>query len=346
VLKRLEDALRDGDTIHAVIKGAALNNDGSHKAGYTAPAVNSQSEVIAMAQALAAVDPESISYVEAHGTATPLGDPIEIAALTKAFRLGTSRSGFCAIGSVKTNIGHLDAAAGVAGLIKTVLALEHGLIPPSLHFEAPNPKIDFSSSPFYVNSKATAWQRGAIPRRAGVSSFGIGGTNAHVVWKKRHRPSRANPISPGICCYSQPTPVVRWKRLLIIWLVSWNHIRKSNSATSPTLCRSDALYLITGALCSAAIEKKPSNQSELSIMSVSHHVFRRRCTVRSHSCFRDKARNTPEWDRSSIAASPYSAAMWIVVPICSRNHWEKICETCWTNTRSSTKHASLNRRFS
>jgi natural product biosynthesis luciferase-like monooxygenase protein len=181
VLKRLEEALRDGDTIHAVIRGAAINNDGSHKAGYTAPAVDSQSEVIAMAQALAAVDPESISYVEAHGTATPLGDPIEIAALTKAFRLGTSRSGFCGIGSVKTNIGHLDAAAGVAGLIKTVLALEHGLIPPSLHFEAPNPKIDFSSTPFYVNSKATAWERGANPRRAGVSSFGIGGTNAHVV---------------------------------------------------------------------------------------------------------------------------------------------------------------------
>ena len=181
VLRRLEDALLNGDTIHAVIKGAAINNDGSHKTGYTAPAVDSQAEVIAMAQALGAVDPESISYVETHGTATPLGDPIEIAALTKAFRLGTDKSGFCAIGSVKTNIGHLDAAAGVTGLIKTVLALEHELIPPSLHFEAPNPKIDFASTPFYVNSKPTAWKKGANPRRVGVSSFGIGGTNAHVV---------------------------------------------------------------------------------------------------------------------------------------------------------------------
>ena len=181
VLKRLEDALTDGDTIHAVIKGTAINNDGSNKPGYTAPGLDSQSEVIAMAQATAGFDPDSIGYIEAHGTGTPLGDPIEIAALAKAFRLGTSRRGFCAVGSLKTNIGHLDAAAGVAGLIKTVLALKHELIPPSLHFEQPNPRIDFAASPFYVNSKPLPWQKGANRRRAGVSSFGIGGTNAHAV---------------------------------------------------------------------------------------------------------------------------------------------------------------------
>ncbi len=183
VLKRLADALADGDNILAVIKGSAINNDGSLKVGYTAPSVEGQAEVIATAQAIAGVDPETIRYVEAHGTGTALGDPIEIAALTQVFRASTQAKGFCAIGSLKTNIGHLDAAAGVAGLIKTVLALNHKMIPPSLNFEEPNPKIDFENSPFYVNTELSEWKAPAdgVPRRAGVSSFGIGGTNAHVV---------------------------------------------------------------------------------------------------------------------------------------------------------------------
>ncbi len=181
VLKRLQDALRDGDTIHAVIKGSAINNDGALKVGYTAPSVEGQAQVIAAAQEAAGVSADSITYVEAHGTATPLGDPIEIAALTQAFRKGTDRTGFCAVGSVKTNLGHLDAAAGVTGLIKTALALRHRQIPPSLHFAAPNPKIDFAASPFYVNTKLAEWRSEEGPRRAGVSSFGMGGTNAHAV---------------------------------------------------------------------------------------------------------------------------------------------------------------------
>jgi len=181
VLKRLEDALADGDYIHAVIKGSAINNDGSAKVGYTAPSVNGQAEVIAEAMAMAEVEPETITYIEAHGTGTPLGDPIEIAALTQAFRASTQKQGFCAIGSVKTNVGHLDTAAGITGLIKTVLALKHKLLPPSLHFEVPNPEIDFTNSPFYVNAKLWEWKADSTPRRAGVSSFGIGGTNAHVV---------------------------------------------------------------------------------------------------------------------------------------------------------------------
>jgi acyl transferase domain-containing protein len=181
VLKRLLDALNDGDTIRAVIRGAAINNDGSLKVGYTAPSVDGQAQVIALAQAMAGVDPETITYVEAHGTATPLGDPIEVAALTQVFQARTKRRGFCAIGSVKGNIGHLDPAAGVAGLIKTVLCLENGVIPPSLHYTQPNPKIDFKTSPFYVNAELAPWNSTGIPRRAGVSSFGIGGTNAHVV---------------------------------------------------------------------------------------------------------------------------------------------------------------------
>ena len=181
VLKRLADALVDGDCIHAVIKGSAMNNDGSQKISYTAPSVDGQSEVIVMAQEMAGVDPATITYIEAHGTATELGDTIEIAALTKAFRARTDKVGYCGVGSVKTNIGHLDAAAGIAGLIKTVLALKHKMLPPSLHFTEPNPNIDFANSPFYVNAELKEWNPQGVPRRAGVSSYGMGGTNVHVV---------------------------------------------------------------------------------------------------------------------------------------------------------------------
>jgi acyl transferase domain-containing protein/acyl carrier protein len=181
VLKRLEDAVVNGDRIHGVIKASAINNDGSLKVGYTAPSVDGQREVILEALALAGVEPETINYIEAHGTGTPLGDPIEITALTQAFRTRTDKKAFCAIGSVKTNIGHLEAAAGVTGLIKTVLALKNRQIPPSLHFQEPNPQIDFVNSPFYVNHQLSEWKTDGTPRRAGVSSFGIGGTNAHVI---------------------------------------------------------------------------------------------------------------------------------------------------------------------
>ena len=194
VLKRLADALADGDCIHAVIKGSAINNDGSLKVGYTAPSVDGQAEVIAEAQALAGIEPETVSYIEAHGTGTSLGDPIEIAALTKVFRASTQKKGFCAIGSVKTNVGHLDTAAGVTSLIKTILALKHKQIPPSLHFKEPNPQIDFAKSPFYVNTTLSEWKTNGAPRRAGVSSFGIGGTNAHVILEEAPR-SRVSTIS-------------------------------------------------------------------------------------------------------------------------------------------------------
>ena len=181
VLKRLEDAIAYRDTISAVIKGIAINNDGSSKVGFMAPSVNGQAEVIAMAQAAAGVHPEEVSYVEGHGTATPLGDPIEVAALTQAFRSRTDKTQFCALGSVKSNIGHLDAAAGVTGIIKTALALHHKILPPSLHFEKPNPKFDIETTPFYVNHTLQEWDVLKAPRKAGVSSFGVGGTNAHAV---------------------------------------------------------------------------------------------------------------------------------------------------------------------
>jgi acyl transferase domain-containing protein/acyl carrier protein len=181
VLKRLADALDDRDDIHAVIRGAAINNDGARKASYAAPGVDGQAEVIAKAQRMAGVQPLDISYIEAHGTGTPVGDPIEIAALSKVFGDGAGRRNFCAVGSVKTNFGHLDHAAGIAGLIKTVLCLKNKTLVPSLHFETANPSIDFANSPFYVSTRAADWQPATLPRRAGVSAFGIGGTNAHVI---------------------------------------------------------------------------------------------------------------------------------------------------------------------
>lgn len=181
VLKRLQDALDDGDHIYAVIRGSAINNDGHDKIGYTAPSITGQAEVISMAHAVADVSPSEIGYVEAHGTGTPLGDPIEVAALTRAFRESTDEKQFCAIGSVKTNVGHLDVASGVVGFIKAVKSVEEAKLPASLHFESPNPEIQFDSSPFYVNTQLTPWPSSFAKRVAGVSSFGVGGTNAHIV---------------------------------------------------------------------------------------------------------------------------------------------------------------------
>jgi acyl transferase domain-containing protein len=181
VLKRYADAVADHDTIHALIRGTAINNDGGQKASFTAPAVDGQAALVRDALAHAGVTADTIGYVETHGTGTPLGDPIEIHALTQAFRPTTTAGRpRCPIGSVKPNIGHLDAAAGIASLIKTTLMLTHRAIPPSLHSEPPSPHIDFASTPFYVNTRLTPWE-GPTPRRAGVSSFGVGGTNAHAV---------------------------------------------------------------------------------------------------------------------------------------------------------------------
>ncbi|HEX8139758.1 MAG TPA: beta-ketoacyl synthase N-terminal-like domain-containing protein [Pyrinomonadaceae bacterium] len=197
LLKRFRDALADGDDIQALIKGSAINNDGSAKVSFTAPSIEGQAEVIAEALAVAGVDPETITYIEAHGTGTRFGDPVEVAALTQAFRAYTKRKGFCAIGSVKTNIGHLDAAAGVTGFIKTVLALRDKRLPPSLNFDQPNPQIDFAGSPFYVNTKLRPWQAAPKPLRAGVSSFGVGGTNAHVILEEAPERAPSGPSRPS-----------------------------------------------------------------------------------------------------------------------------------------------------
>ncbi len=191
VLKRLSDALNDRDTIYAVIRGTAVNNDGANKVGFSAPSIDGQARVVSMAHMMADVHPDSISYIEAHGTGTSIGDPIEVKALTRAFRAHTNQQRYCAIGSLKTNIGHLDAASGVTGLIKTALSLYHRQIPPSINFRRPHPDLELETSPFFVNTKLTDWNTDRYPRRAGVSSFGVGGTNAHAVMEEA--PETASP---------------------------------------------------------------------------------------------------------------------------------------------------------
>jgi acyl transferase domain-containing protein len=192
LLKRLSEAVADGDHIRAVVLGNAVNNDGAGKVGFTAPSVDGQTEAVAQAVAMAGVDPRSITYVEAHGTGTAMGDPIEVAALAAVYAEDTDERGWCGIGSVKSNIGHLSQPSGIVSVIKTVLAMEHGLIPPTINYETPNPAIDFADTPFYVANTLTKWDTDGMPRRAGVSSFGIGGTNAHVVLEEAPAAYRAD----------------------------------------------------------------------------------------------------------------------------------------------------------
>jgi acyl transferase domain-containing protein len=196
VLRRLEDALADGDTIHALVVGSAVNNDGSSKVGYLAPSVDGQVQAITEALSMADVPAETIGFIEAHGTGTAVGDPIEVAALTESFRRFTDKRGFCALGSVKSNIGHLDTAAGVAGIIKAILAMQHGEIPATLHYRRPNPVIDFANSPFFVNGERQPWPKNGTPRRAGISSLGVGGTNAHIVLQEAPQPKPTGTSRP------------------------------------------------------------------------------------------------------------------------------------------------------
>jgi acyl transferase domain-containing protein/2-polyprenyl-3-methyl-5-hydroxy-6-metoxy-1,4-benzoquinol methylase/acyl carrier protein len=252
VLKRLEDAVADGDYIYGVIKGSAINNDGAVKVSYTAPSVTGQAEVIAEAQAIASFDPDTITYIETHGTGTALGDPIEIRALEKVFRAKTNKKGYCAIGSVKTNISHLNTAAGVTSLIKTALALKHQQIPASLYFEEPSPEIDFANSPFYVNTQLSTWQTNGIPRRAGVSSFGLGGTNAHVVLEEAPDIETAT-----VSSHSRP-----WQLLMLS--------AKTNSA----------LETATANLVNHLQQHPELNFADVAYtLQVGRHPFSHRCTV-------------------------------------------------------------------
>ena len=197
LVKRLSDAIADGDTVRAVILGNAINNDGGNKVGFTAPSVDGQAEAVASAVAMAGIDPREITYVEAHGTGTAMGDPIEVTALSMVYGEGTDAREWCGIGSVKANIGHLSQSAGIISVIKAVLAIEHGMIPPSINYEKPNPAIDFPATPFYVTSTLTKWDPDGLPRTAGVSSFGIGGTNAHVILREAPANTRARREAAG-----------------------------------------------------------------------------------------------------------------------------------------------------
>lgn len=253
VLKRLDDALRDKDTIYAVIKGAAVNHDGGRKVSYLAPSVEGQTRVIAAALAIGDVKPDTVTFIEAHGTATPIGDPIEVEALTRVFRAFTQRKGFCAIGSIKGNFGHATTAAGIAGILKVVLMLRNRKIPPTVHFTTPNPQIDFDNSPFFVNTKLIDWAPQGIPRRAGVSSFGFCGTNAHVVLEE------APPAQPSL-------PSARPCQLLLL------------SARSPKAIDEMAKGL--------AVALDGEGQEQLADMAYTSHVGRkrfehRRCAVAS-----------------------------------------------------------------
>ncbi|WP_220387593.1 non-ribosomal peptide synthetase [Legionella sainthelensi] len=203
VLKPLSKALVDEDFIYAVIKASAINNDGHQKIGFTAPSPQKQAEVIRLAQQRAACPPDTISYIEAHGTGTALGDPIEMEGLAQVFKDSGMALDSCALGSVKTNIGHLDVAAGIAGLIKTILCLYHKQLVPTLHYQSGNSKINFAASPFYVNTVLKPWTQGDFPRRAGISSFGIGGTNAHLILEEAPVEAKQERGSPKLYAFAK-----------------------------------------------------------------------------------------------------------------------------------------------
>jgi phthiocerol/phenolphthiocerol synthesis type-I polyketide synthase E len=255
VLKRLEEALADGDNIWAVIKGYAVNNDGYKKVSYSAPSVDAQARMVAEALAAADAHPETLQYIETHGTGTNLGDPIEMTALNQSFRPYTDKKHFCAIGSVKTNIGHLDNASGIAGLIKTALALKHKKIPASLHFETPNPRIDWENSPFFVNTELREWNANTnpdgtpAPRRAGVTSLGMGGTNAHVIVEEsplRPAPGTGREDRRGyhLILVSARTPTALYKMTENLVNYLEENITNPGNPANPVLDLADAAYTL------------------------------------------------------------------------------------------------------
>ncbi|WP_419194452.1 HAD-IIIC family phosphatase [Novipirellula herctigrandis] len=270
LLKRVEDAVADGDPIYGVIRGWGINNDGHSKMGYTAPSVEGQSEAIRMAHRKAGISADSISYVEAHGTGTALGDPIEVASLTKAFRETTDRNQYCAIGSLKTNIGHLDVAAGVTGIIKICQSMHHGKIPASLNFNRPNPNIDFESTPFYVATKQQEWKSNGTPRRAGLSSFGVGGTNAHVVLEEA-------PVE-------QPSAPARGPQLLMLSARSQETLDAITADLAGALKQQPELNLADVAY-TLAVGRKAQNYSRIFVADTLAEAQELLCELKSGSVF-------------------------------------------------------------
>jgi len=276
-LKRLNEALEDGDHIYAVIKGSAINNDGSSKAAFTAPSIQGQTEVIAEAHAIADLPFDTITYMEAHGTGTELGDPIEIKSLNTVFRQGdngTDKKQYCAMASVKTNIGHVDNVAGVAGLIKTALCLERKQIPASLHFEEPNPEIDFANSPFYINTKLQDWRPpDGLPRRACLSAFGAGGTNAHAVLEEaptREPSGPSRPLQLLTVSAKTPTALENYSKNLAAWLEARPELSFADAAYTMAVGRTDFAYrrCVVAANAAEAIQALRSGDPERTINGV------------------------------------------------------------------------------
>ena len=316
LLKRLSDALADGNEVLALIRGAAVNNDGRDKASFTAPSVEGQAAVIAQAQEVAGVDARSISYVEAHGTATPLGDPVEVEALTQAFRRHTRDTGFCRLGSVKSNVGHTLMAAGAAGVIKTALALRAERLPATIHFERPNPKIAFEASPFVVNAHESAWPRGPVPRRAGVSSFGFGGTNAHAVLEEAPlRRASAPAQGPQRLQLSARTPAALEAMAA---QRSPAHLGEANPRGQPRRCRVHPAARTHAASRSACASWPVSHAAPRLAGGAAHGRGSRahaaagaaqaRPRRRSHGCSPARARSTRAWAAACTRAMRPSRA--------------------------------------
>ena len=324
VLKRLTDAQADGDTIYAVIRGVGVSNDGAAKVSFTAPSVDGQAAAVRQALEQSEVDARTISYIEAHGTGTPLGDPIEIAGLTAAFRGDTSDAGFCAIGSVKTNIGHLEAAAGAAGLIKTVLALQHSQLPPTLHFHAPNGQIDFAASPFVVQDRLTDWPRGSSPRCAGVSALGVGGTNAHVVLEE------PPVVASGQSARTSQLLVLSAKTPSALNALSENLARFLEE--SPTVSLADAAFTLQ-------IGRRAFGHRRAVVADTSSEAARTLRELRGEKAaienrpvaflFPGQGRSASAWGGACTRMSQYFAKRSIDAARCSAIRWDSISATCF-----------------
>ena len=328
VLKRLADALTDSDSICAVIRGTAINNDGASKVSYTAPSAQGQAEVITEALEVACVEPETITYIEAHGTGTPSGDPIEIAALTRAFQTKTTKKGFCAVGSVKTNIGHLDTAAGIAGFIKSVLALQHQVLPASLHFRQANPQIDFANSPFYVNHTLSEWKTVDTPRRAGVSSFGIGGTNAHAILEE------APPLEPSGPSRPYHLVTVSAKTVTALSTLRTNLVKHIQQ--QPDIHPADVAYTLKVgrkafrhrliAVCQNLEDLAVALETQEPGKVLTAQQEPRNCPV--VFMFPGKELSTLLWPWNSIKLSRHLKGGWMIVPNCSYLIWGSISAMC------------------
>ena len=334
VLRRLADAVKAGDNIRGVVIGVGINNDGNDKVGYTAPSVRGQAGAIRAAHQNAGVPAESIGYIEAHGTGTILGDPIEVSALTEVFRESTDRRGFCGIGSAKSNFGHLSCAAGVTGLIKTVLAMEHEAIPPTVHYTAPNPAIDLAVSPFYVTTRLRRWERNGSPRRAGVSSFGVGGTNAHVVVEEapeRGDPGPARPHQVFTLAARSEAALNAAARELAAHLRARPEIDLADAAF--TLHVGRRFFKHRRALVVGAGERERLTAALEAPEAVPALAAAR--TARSCSSSRGRDRSIPGWPAGSTGRSRCSGVPCSVAPVSSSPCSERICERCCSRPAGS-----------